>query len=169
MGHGPGRPVKTPGRPHGHGERRRSSSSSAPHLMGSGPGRPVKTHGPPHGPGGAAYIQPTSHGPWPFHGLGRGRARPIKISEHGSGPGPAHQNFRGWAAARPSPSHFQIFKAWPDAARRNFRTGPARPGPAHDKPCIKLHCNKINQTLLKIVLLSGKRNKISPKRMRYHG
>ena len=32
-------------------------------------------------------------------------------------PGPARQIFRGWAAARPSPSHFQIFTA--------------RPGPSH--------------------------------------
>ena len=129
MGHGLGRPVKTRGRPHGHGERRSSSSSSTPHLMGSGPGRPVKTHGPPHGPGGAAHREPTSHGPRP---------------------GPAHQNFRGWAAARPSPSHFQISRPGP-ARPINFSKVSARPGPshfqksrpgparprqtAHDKPC----------------------------------
>ena len=98
MGHGPGRPVKTRGRPHGHGGRR-SSSSSTPHLMRSGPDRPVKTHGPPHGPGRAAHIEPTSHGPRP---------------------GPAHQNFREWAAARPSPSHFQIFTAGPGPAHQFF-------------------------------------------------
>ena len=57
MGHGPDRPVKTRGRPDGHGGRRSSSScSSASHLMGSGPVRPVKTHEPPNGPGGATHI-----------------------------------------------------------------------------------------------------------------
>ena len=92
MGHSPGRPVKTRGRPHGHGGRRSSTSSSGtPHLMGSGPGRLVKTHG----PGGAARIEPTSHGPRPspsnFGGMGRGKAGPIKFSEDGPRPGPAHQ------------------------------------------------------------------------------
>ena len=56
------------------------------------------------------------------HILGRGPARPIKLSEDGPRPGPGHQNFIGWAAARPRPSHFQTFTA---------RSGPARPGPAH--------------------------------------
>ena len=64
MGHGPGRPVKTRGRPHGHGGRR-SSSNSTPHLMGSGPSRPVKTHEPSHGSDGAAHIHPKYHGPRP--------------------------------------------------------------------------------------------------------
>ena len=107
IGHGPGRPVKIRGRPHGHGGRRRSSSSSTPHLMGSGPGRPVKNHG----PGGAAHIEPTSHGPRP---------------------GPAHQIFRGWAAARPSSSKFQRMGRGPTQPITfpNFH-GPARPGPSN--------------------------------------
>ena len=121
MGHGPGRPVNTHGRPHGHSGRR-SSSSNTPHLMGSGPGRPVKTHGPPHGPGGAAYIEPISHGPRP------GPA--IKFREDGPRPGPTHQNFRGWAAAGPSPSHFIFLRPGP-AHQICKSLGPARPGPAH--------------------------------------
>ena len=52
-----------------------------------------------------------------FNLVDRGPARPVKFSEDGPRPGPAHQFFRGWAAARPSPSHFQRFTA--------------RPGPAH--------------------------------------
>ena len=125
MGHGPGRPVKTRGRPHGHGGRRRSSNSTS-HLMGSGPGRPVKTHESPHGPGGAAHIEPTSHRPRP---------------------GPAHQIWRGWVAAWPDPSIFQRMgcgpaptiknpadRPRPDPAQHIFiflRPGPARPGPTH--------------------------------------
>ena len=109
MGYGPGRPVKTRGRPHGHGGRRISSSRSTPHLMVSGPGRSVKPHGPPHGPGGAAHIEPTSHG---------------------QRPGPAHQMSRGWAAARPGPSKFQRMgrgPAWPIKISEDG----SRPGPAH--------------------------------------
>ena len=108
MGHGPGRPVKARGRPHGHGGRRSSSSNSTPHLMGSGPGRPIKTHGLPHGLGGAAHIEPTSHGPRP---------------------GLAHPIFRGWAAARPA-HRFFIFLP-PGPAHYCFKSlGPARPGPS---------------------------------------
>ena len=130
MGHGPGRPVKTCGRPHGHGGRRSSRSSCTPHLMGSGPGRPVKTHGPPHGPGGAAHIEPTSHGPRP------GPARPIIFSEDGPRPSLVHQNFRGWAAARPSPSHFQIFTARPGPDHQLFKSlGPAQLGPSQFQKC----------------------------------
>ena len=74
------------------------------HLMGSGPGRPVKTHGPLHGAGGAAYIQPTSHGALPG---------PDQIS-------------RGWAASRPSPSYSQTLTARPGPGHQNFkRLGPA--------------------------------------------
>ena len=51
-----------------------------------------------------------------------------QISEDGPRPGPAHQNFRGWAAARPSPSDFQISTARPGLAHQIFRSlGPARP------------------------------------------
>ena len=77
MGHGPGRPIKTRGR--SNDGRRNNSSSSTLHLIGRGPGRPVEKHWPPHGSGGAADIEPTSHGPRP---------------------GPAHQISRGWATAR---------------------------------------------------------------------
>ena len=110
MGYGPGRLVKTCGRPHGRGGRRTSSGSCKPHLMGYGPGRPVKTCRPPHGPGGAAHIEPTSHGPRP---------------------GPAHQISRGWTAARPGPSKFQRMGRGPAQPIRfsNFH-GPARPGPS---------------------------------------
>ena len=60
--------------------------------------------------------------------MGRGPARPIKFREDGPRPGPAHQNFRGWAAARPSPSDFQISTARPGLAHQIFRSlGPARP------------------------------------------
>ena len=120
MGHGPGWPVKTCGRPHGYGGRR-SCISNTPHLMGSGPGRPVKTHEPPHGPGGAAPMEPTSH--WPR-------------------PDPAYQISRGWAAARRGPSNFQrmgrgptqpvTFSNFPGPARPfNFSKVSARSGPAH--------------------------------------
>ena len=105
MGHGPGRPVKTRGRPHGHGGCR-SSSNSTPHLMGSSPGRPIKTHGPPHEPGGAAHIEPTSHGPRP---------------------GPAHQISRGWAAARPDPS----WAGWSGPYRAHISRAAPRPGPSN--------------------------------------
>ena len=108
MGRSPGRPVKTRGRPHGHGGHR-SSSSSTRNLVGSGPGRPVKTHGPPHGPGGAAHIEPTSHGPRP---------------------GPAHQISRGWAATRPGPSNFQRMGRRPARSIKISEDGP-RPDPAH--------------------------------------
>ena len=113
MGHGPGRPVKTRGRPHGHGGRRSSSSSSnsTPHLMGNGPGRPVITHGPPHGPGGAAHAEPTSHGPRPC---------------------PVHQISRGWTAARPGPSKFQRMGRGPtQPITFSIFYGPARSGPSH--------------------------------------
>ena len=124
MGHGPGRPVKTRGRPRGHGGLRRSSSSSStPHLMRSGPGRPVKTHGPSQGPGGAAHVEPTSHGPrpGPAHRISRGWA----------GPGPAHQIFRGWAAARPGPSKFQrMGRGSTQPITLSIFRGMARPGPS---------------------------------------
>ena len=38
-----------------------------------------------------------------FDMMGRGPARPVNCSENGLRPGPAHQFFRGWNAARPSP------------------------------------------------------------------
>ena len=128
MGHGPGQPVKTRGRPHGHGGRRRSSSSSTPHLMGSGPGRPVKTHGPPHGPGRAAHIEPTSHGPRPgpahqiFREWAAAQPSPLQISEGGPRPGPAHHIF----TARPGPSHFQQSRPGP-AHQISNSLGPAQP------------------------------------------
>ena len=52
-------------------------------------------------------------GPSIFNVMGRGPARPIKFSYDGLRPGPAHQVFRRWAAARPSPSHFPNFTARP--------------------------------------------------------
>ena len=149
MGHGPGRPVKIRGQPHGHGGRRSSSSSrSTPHLMGSGPGRPVKTLGPPHGPDGAVHIEPTSHGPRPgrahqisrgwatarpgpsnFERIGRGPARPVKIQRMGRGPTQpiTFSIFHG--PAWPGPSIFQ--KSRPHPARRiTYSKVSALPGPA---------------------------------------
>ena len=71
---------------------------------------------------------------WPsppiFERMGRGPARSINFSGDGPRPSPAHQNFRGWAAARPSPLHFQIFAARPGPASQIFKSlGPVRPGP----------------------------------------
>ena len=145
MGHGPGRPVKTRWRPQGHSGHRSSSSSSTPHTMGSGPGRPVKTYRPPHGPGGAAHIEPTSHGPRPgpahqisrgwaaarpglsiFQRMGRGPARPIKISEDGPRPGPAHHIF---IFSRPGPARPIRFSEV-SARPITFSKVSARPGPA---------------------------------------
>ena len=42
-----------------------------------------------------------------------GSARPINFSCDGPWPGPAHQFFVWWAAARPSPSHLKKITAWP--------------------------------------------------------
>ena len=61
--------------------------------------------------------------------MGRGPAWPIKFREDGPQPGPAHQNFRGSAAARPSQSRFKFFKGRPD--RSIFQT--SRPGPSELK------------------------------------
>ena len=61
-------------------------------------------------------------GPSNFGRTGRGPARPIKISEDGPPPNPAHHIFN---FSRPGPSIFQ-----------NSRPGPVRPRQtAHDKPC----------------------------------
>ena len=67
--------------------------------------------------GWAGPGPPARPGPPIVDMMGRGPARAVKFSEDGPRPGPAHQIFRGWATARPSPSHFQKFTA--------------RPGPAH--------------------------------------
>ena len=61
-----------------------------------------------------------------------GPARPIKFSFGGPRPGPARLIFRGWAAARPRPSHFQKCPARPGPAHHFFKNlGPAQPGPSH--------------------------------------
>ena len=76
-------------------------------------------------------------GPSNFERMGRGPARLIKVSKDGPRPGPAHQNFRVRAAARPSPSQFQFLPARPGLAHQFFkRLGPARPGPSQfsDRP-----------------------------------
>ena len=131
MGHGPGRPVRTRGPPHGHGGRRRSSSSSSitPHLMGSGPSRPVKTHGPPHRLGGAAHIEPTSHGlrpgPSNLERMGDGPARPLKFQRMGRGPTQPINFSIFHGSARPGPSFFRSL----GPARLSVQIGPARPSP----------------------------------------
>ena len=67
-----------------------------------------------------------------FYMMGRGPAWPVKFSENWPRPGPAHHIFRGWAAARPSPSHFQQIPARPGPAHQVFKSlGPARPGQSH--------------------------------------
>ena len=109
MGRGRGRAAKTRGPPLGQGGRRNSSRSSSPHIIGRGPGRPMKTRGPPHGLGGAAHVEPTSHGPRP---------------------GPAHQIFRAWVAARPGPPDFHLMGRGP-ARPIKFSEHGLRPGPAH--------------------------------------
>ena len=61
-----------------------------------------------------------------------GPAQPIKFSSYGWRPGPTHQFFRGWAAARSSLSHFQIFTARPmTLAARPMRHGLYTGRPAH--------------------------------------
>ena len=76
-------------------------------------------------------------GPSIFDMMGRGPARPIYFSFGGPRPGPARQLLRGWAAARPSPSHFQKSPALPGPAHQIFlmcRPGPARPMTLAAKP-----------------------------------
>ena len=88
----------------------------------TGPGRPAR-------PGPSIFYM-MARGlarPIKFNLVGRGPARPVKFSKGGPRPDPAHQIFRGLAAARPSPSHFQEFTARPII----FSKVSARPGPAH--------------------------------------
>ena len=62
-------------------------------------------------------------------------ARPaIKFSPYGPRPGPAHQFFIWWAAARPGPSNFQRMGRGP-AQPITFSKihGPARPGQRHSQ------------------------------------
>ena len=62
---------------------------------------------------------------------GCGPARPINFREGGQQPHPAGNHFRGWAAARPSPSHVQVSTARPGPAHHICkRLGPAWPGPS---------------------------------------
>ena len=94
-------------------------------------------------------------GPSIFERMDRGPARPINFSEDGSQHDPAHQNFRGWAAARPKPSQFQFFtarpitfskvSARPGPARHNFQIGPAWPGP-DKRPMTSRALNKYFKT-----------------------
>ena len=56
----------------------------------------------------------------------------MEVTSHGPHPGQAHENYRGWAAARPSPSLFQFYTARPGPDNQSSKIlGPARPGPAH--------------------------------------
>ena len=68
-------------------------------------------------------------GPGPSYSLKMGchPARPIIFSEDGARLGPASQFFRGWPAARPSPSSFNF--SWPGPAQPiNFSNVSARRG-----------------------------------------
>ena len=140
-----GRPVKTRGRPHRHGGRRSSSSSSTQHLMGSGPGRPGQNTWAASWAGRSVpyrshLLLPAARpGPSNFEWMSRSPARPIKISEDGprldptshfqlfpARLGPAYQCFTRLGSARRGPSQAL---ARPDTARQNLsksRAGPAR-------------------------------------------
>ena len=88
MVHGRGWPIKTCGRPHGHGRQHSGSSSGTQHIRGIDPGRPVKAHGPLHRAGGAVDVEPTARpGPSNFKISRAGPARPVKIFPS-SWPGP---------------------------------------------------------------------------------
>ena len=64
--------------------------------------------------------------------MGRGPARSIKCSDDGPRLGPAEHCFRGWAAARPRPSPFQLFTARPGPVHPFLKHfDPAKPGQAH--------------------------------------
>ena len=67
--------------------------------------------------------------------MGRGPAWLIQFREDGPRLGPAHQFFRGWAAARPGPSKFQRMGRGPtQSITFSFLHGPGitvRLGPAH--------------------------------------
>ena len=66
---------------------------------------------------GLGWASPARPGPANFQRVGRGPARPIKISEDGPRPGPAHHIFN---LSRPGP-----------ARPINFSKVSARPGPGH--------------------------------------
>ena len=66
---------------------------------------------------GLGWASPARPGPANFQRVGRGPARPIKISEDGPRPGPAHQSHFQKITARRGPAH-------------HFFNSLARPGPA---------------------------------------
>ena len=118
--------AKTHWRPHGHGGRS-SSSSSTPHLTGNDPGRPVKHMGRLMGRAVRPIQSP--------HLMGRGPARPIKFRDDGPsnfervGRGPTQPTHFRILTARPGRAHhFSKVSARPGPARHNFQIGPARPG-----------------------------------------
>ena len=122
MGHGPGRPVKPHGPPHGPG--------GAAHVEPT-------FHGPRPGPAHQVSREWVTARPGPsiFQMMGRVPARPIKISEDAPRPDPASQ-FQ-ISTARPGPSKLQKFRpgfkslgpARPRQSQISDRPGPTRPGP----------------------------------------
>ena len=94
MGHGPGRPVKSLGRPHGRGARH--SSSSIVHRMSWATVRagPSKHTGRLKGRAERPILSP--------HLMGRGPARPGPSIFKKARPGPARHNFQ-IGPARPGP------------------------------------------------------------------
>ena len=63
--------------------------------------------------------------------MGRGLARPLKFGEDGPRIGPAHQRFRGWAAARSGPLKYQTMGRRPaQLIISSYCHGPAQPGPS---------------------------------------
>ena len=114
--------AKTHWRPHGHGGRS-SSSSSTPHLTGNDPGRPVKHMGRLMGRAVRPIQSP--------HLMGRGPARPIKFREDGP------SNFERMGRGPTQPTHFRILTARSGRVHHFFKSlGQARPGPSQfsDRP-----------------------------------
>ena len=101
MGHGPGGPVKTRGRPHGPGGTAHIKPTS------HGP-RPGPAHQIARGWAAARPGQPN------FQRMRRGPARPTKFSEGGLRPDPVHHIFK---FSRPGPAR-------PGSIFRSARPGP---------------------------------------------
>ena len=76
------------------------------------------------------WAGPARPGPLIFYMMGRGPTRPVKFSEDGLRPGPAHHFLKRFGPARPGPSHGS------EAHETRAIYGPARQlcGPARGFP-----------------------------------